>query len=293
MRGFDEIVLALPLTMAEEWARDHRWTDWACKACGGLGEWDSVWNQPAVEGRGGNPSFDKGHGGMKLADFRQCYVDLVAASNGDDELVPSLEEVAAMRLYTGPAHVKLNGFMGMVGTVPEKHWRARFAQLRNFTYNHTVHHLINAIRKVTQITALRQPHFLGEVILYRGVRGKLPDSFYKAKGFLTAVEFGFVSTSTDRNIPVLAMSPDESNALWVMHGSHGTDSTGQLHNGAVLEPLSQFPEEVETLLPPLCMLQVLRDDQTGKLRVHDKEGNNSAGETVVYTEIHVRPCFVS
>ena len=28
VRGTAEIVFARPLTMAEEWARDHTWTDW-------------------------------------------------------------------------------------------------------------------------------------------------------------------------------------------------------------------------------------------------------------------------
>ena len=81
-----------------------------------------------------------------------------------------------------------------------------------------------------------------------------------------------------------------------MHGSHGVDSAGQLHNGAVLQLLSQFPAEAETLLPPLCMLQLLCEgaegDTTGAFRIADKEGLNKKGETVKYKEIHVRPCFV-
>jgi hypothetical protein len=179
-----------------------------------------------------------------------------------------------------------------VGNVPERHWRARFAQLRLFTYSCTVFHLINAIRKIAQIAALQQQS--GEVMLYRGVRGKMPQEFYTpdAQGFITAVDFGFQSTSTDHDVPISFMSPDALNVLWVMHGSHGADSAGQLHNGAVLQPLSQFPAEAETLLPPLCMLQVLRDDTTDAFRMYDKKGTNKAGKIVLYKEIHVQPCFV-
>jgi hypothetical protein len=112
------------------------------------------------------------------------------------------------------------------------------------------------------------------------------------QGFVTAVDFGFVSTSTDREVPISFMAPDALNVLWVMHGSHGADTAGQLHNGAVLQPLSQFPAEAETLLPPLCMLQVLKDEATGKFRMEDKQGTNKGGATVKYKEIHVTPCFV-
>jgi hypothetical protein len=116
-----EIVFARPLTMAEEWARNHRWVDWTDAVFFGQDEWDYVWNRKAEEGRGGNANFDKGHGGMRLVDFRQLLVDQVAAAGGnvcDDELVPTLEEVAAARLYTGPAYVKLNGFMRLVSKFP-------------------------------------------------------------------------------------------------------------------------------------------------------------------------------
>ena len=308
VRGVAEIVFARPLTMAEEWARDHRWTDWEGESFGGRREWDYVWSQPAVEGRGGIAGFDQGHGGWRLADFRQLYVERVAAAGGGNELVPTLEEVAAARLYTGPAFEKLNGFMRLVGQVKERHWRARLAQLRGFTYSSTVHHLMNAIRKLTQIAALEQQQqeeaggggqaAAAAVTLYRGVRGVLPASFFEpdVQGFVTAVDYGFTSTSAVRAVPIGFMSPDEYNVLWVLHCSSGADSAGQLRDGAVLRPLSQFPSEAETLLPPLCMLQVLREggeaDTTGALRIADTEGTNQRGERVRFKEIHVRPCFV-
>ena len=130
------------------------------------------------------------------------------------------------------------------------------------------------------------------------MRGVLPASFFEpdVQGFVTAVDYGFTSTSAVRAVPIGFMSPDEYNVLWVLHCSSGADSAGQLRDGAVLRPLSQFPSEAETLLPPLCMLQVLREggeaDTTGALRIADTEGTNQRGERVRFKEIHVRPCFV-
>jgi hypothetical protein len=111
IRGVSEIVFARPLTMAEEWGRDHQWTDWTGASFSGSKEFDYVWSQAALEKANG---IDKGHDGWMLADFRQIYLDQVAAVGGRSELVPTIEEVAAARLYTGPAYVKLNGFMRLV-----------------------------------------------------------------------------------------------------------------------------------------------------------------------------------
>ena len=321
IRGIAEIVFARPLTMAEEWVRNHKWSDWKGGKFCGQDEWDYVWNQPAVEGRDG-AGFDKGHDGWMLADFRQLYVRQVEAAGGGSELVPTLEEVAAARLYTGnvafdrvfssscspssiiflfrannfcsgPGYIKINGFLRLVGGIPERHWRARFSQLRHFTYSCTVHHLISAIRKLGQIAALENSSGK-EVMLYRGVRGKMPKAFYEpdVQGMITAVDAGVQSTSTDREVCISFMDPGQVNVLWTMHGSHGADRTGQLHNGAVLQPLSQFPGEAETLLPPLCMLRVLKDEATGAFRMEDKQGKNKEGEAVQFKEIHVCPCCV-
>jgi hypothetical protein len=290
VRGVVEIVFLRPLTIQEEWERNHEWEDWNKIKFSGKAEWEYVWKQPARETEGYGKS-------MLLDDFRELFVDRVNAVGGGEELVPTREEVAAARLYTGPAYVKLNGFMRLVGSVPERHWRARFAQLHCFTYSSTVFHLINCIRKITQIDALEQKG-QKEVVLYRAVRGTLPAEFYKEddQGLITAVDYGFVSTSTDPEVPISFMASDQCNVLWVMHGSHTADgTTGQLHNGAVLQPLSQYPAEAETLLPPLCMLRVLREggatDTTGAFQIRDKKGTNMKGEVVTFKEIHVCPCF--
>jgi len=107
-------VLAPPLTIAQEWERDHHWEDGTTVPRSSSDEWDYVWKQAAVEGRGGVPGFDEGHAGMKIADFRQLFVKLVATVGGSTKLIPTMQEVAACRIYTGPAHAKINSFMRMV-----------------------------------------------------------------------------------------------------------------------------------------------------------------------------------
>eukprot|EP01052_Picozoa_sp_SAG31_P006984 SAG31_NODE_328_length_17643_cov_46.707649_4_plen_158_part_00 len=157
---------------------------------------------------------------------------------------------------------------------------------------------MNAINKIARIDALqiaqtKQP--MRGHLLYRGVRGVLPSNFFvpDAQGFIAAVEFGFVSTSSDHDKPVSFMSSQSPNVLWVMHCVHGLDTyTGRSHSGANLQPISQYPSEAEKLFPPLCMLQVLKSDAMGEFKMEDKEATNKDGEKVVYKEIHVQPSFV-
>ena len=294
IRGVSEIIFARPLTMQEEWARDHVWSDWQGKSFSGMAEWSYVWDDAAVENRGGVQGFDQGHAGWRLQDFHQQYADLIGVLGVGIEFLPTLEEIAAARMYTGPAYVVLNGFMRQVGGLESRHWRARLAQLKHFSYSSTVFHLINAITKITKIAALQETN-QEEYLLYRGVRGKLPSSFYEpdVQGFVTAVDAGFQSTSSNREVTVGFMDTTGPNVLWVLHCSHGSDTAGQLHTGAVLQSLSQFPSEAETLLPPLCMLQALRKGggRTGDFLMFDRKQQTPNGGSVEFKEIHVRPCF--
>jgi hypothetical protein len=82
------------------------------------------------------------------------------------------------------------------------------------------------------------------------------------------------------------MFPDEYSVLCgCCTAAAGPTARGQLRDGAVLRPLSQFPGEVETLLPPLCMLQVVREG--GEVGIADTEGTNQRGEGVRFKEIYV------
>ena len=166
MRGLAEILFGPPLTMQQEFARGQTWKNWRgpnkFKTFDALREWDYVWQERAVEGgpltvEGKSfPDRDHrdGYRGLLLADFRQKYVQQVMDLDGPEELYPTLEEVAAGRLYTGPAYTQINNFLRLVGNVEERHWRARLAQVEGFTYSSTVGHLVSLIRNGTKIEGL-------------------------------------------------------------------------------------------------------------------------------------------
>jgi hypothetical protein len=70
----------------------------------------------------------------------------------------------------------------------------------------------------------------------------------------------------------------------------------QMVRQRALNPQFQFPGEAETLLPPLCMLQVLRErdeeDTTGAFRWEDRgqAADNKQARRVRLKEIHVCAC---
>ena len=319
MRGLAEILFAPPLTMQQEFARGQTWKNWRgpnkFKTFDALREWDYVWRERAVEGgpltvEGKSfPDRDHrdGYRGLLLADFRQKYVQQVMDLDGPEELYPTLEEVAAGRLYTGPAYTQINNFLRLVGNVEERHWRARLAQVEGFTYSSTVGHLVSLIRKGTKIEGLKHRRRLEqggeravELLLYRSVGGKLPDSFFvpDIQGMLCAVDCGFSSTSTDRAASVKFMDPNQPCLLLVLHCDNEPNSAGHLQVGAVLTGLSQFPDQAEILFPPLSMFQVMKKPggAAGEFWIEDKtetvEMQNGSKVEVAFKEIHVVPLFV-
>ena len=101
-----------------------------------------------------------------------------------------------------------------------------------------------------------------------------------------------MSTSSDKQA-ALSFFKGQLAVLFVLHCRAGTDAaTGATHIGAVLTPVSQYPGEAETLFPPLTMLEVLKDEGTGKFMIYEKEHTKADGEKVVVKEIHVAPSFV-
>ena len=224
------------------------------------------------------------------------------AAEGDIELIPTREEVAAGRLYTGPAYTQINNFLRAVGRISERQWRCRFAQLKHFTYSCTVGHLDDLVRKGSKTAALEHQRAFDrgqaqdeELLLYRAVGGKLPDSFFAPdmQGMICAIDYGFLSTSTARAASVQFMKTDQPNVLWVLHCKHKANSAGELQIGARLTALSQFQAQAELLLPPLSMLDVMKDPSTGKFMIHDKtEPAAGGGGTFAFKEIHVVPRFV-
>ena len=150
-----------------------------------------------------------------------------------------------------------------------------------------------------------------QLLLYRGVSGKLPDSFFvpDVQGMIAAVDTGFMSTSSSRDTPIHCIKGGLG-VLFVLHCSEGPDqATGALHVGASLVgEASQYPGEEETLFPPLCLLEVMRERVDNGSVAGGSNGGNSnsggfmiyersevkvgSGEKVLIKEIHGTPSFV-
>ena len=101
-----------------------------------------------------------------------------------------LEEVLAVRLYTGPAYQPINAFLRTVGTLRGEA-RAALANDVNATFTATCKHLCRAIRKLSAVATADEV----SAPLYRAVRGELPEKFWACPGELCATDTAFMSTS--------------------------------------------------------------------------------------------------
>jgi hypothetical protein len=94
------------------------------------------------------------------------------------------------------------------------------------------------------------------------VRGELPRTFWvkDALGMVTAVETGFMSTSSRACVAIGYMQNADAgnNVLWEL--TPKTESDSGFHRGADISLLSQFSTEAETLFPPCTMLSVIEQE---------------------------------
>ena len=109
------------------------------------------------------------------------------------------DEVLAVRLYSGPAYQPINGFLRSLASVKGE-LRVVVAEDPRVAYTCTVGHICRAIRKLAAVITheeVREP-------LYRGVRGVLPEDFWKEddSGITCAVDMAFMSTSRSRSARV-------------------------------------------------------------------------------------------
>ena len=203
----------------------------------------------------------------------------------------------AIRLYTGPAYQPLNLFLREVSKLGAD-WRRRLARSHQFSYAATVKHLSDGLRKLARVSTevragvvvaaracdvhrsgcccwyaavvfvrVMMPDVacvLQVAMVYRGVRGELPEAFWlrDAFGMVTATDFGFMSTSFDRAVSKGFLgSGGGVCVLWEIECGAETDDG--FHSAADVSLLSQFPGEKEMLFPPLTMLQVQAQQHGG------------------------------
>ena len=281
-RGLREIEAPTPLTLAQEWQRDERWTSWdgqdfsaaaeyayVCGTAGHVPESTSTASVPHHGGAGFLHTFagvrDERNGGKTLHDFVEC-VNVTVQARAERlglALEPELhlltdEETVALRLYTGPGYQVLNTFLREMGKLSEP-MRRRLACSPEFTYAATTRAICSAIRKLARVNRGGDDGSEGGdgdgSSRWRGVRGQLPAAFFQpgALGEVVATELGMMSTSTTKSTPVHYMH-GSSNVLWELR-TRPEDEHGY-HQGADVSMVSQFPAENEELFPPLTMLSV-------------------------------------
>ena len=180
-----------------------------------------------------------------------------------------LAEAVALCLYTGPLFEKYNHVCrgGPLQGKPSPVMRNKFLSLcgegdgsadgKVNRYVTTIHVLASALVKASKVSRA--------VTVMRGTTGgKLPDKFWQedTSGVKGGVEYGFMSTTTDRSVAMQYASDPTKGAGTVLE-----IQTGMIDKGADLSWISQYPHERELCFPPLTSLQVLGTSVEGTVLV--------------------------
>jgi len=261
VQGLDDLIAKPMLSMADECGRDQRWTDWKGVGYTLRDEWEYV-SGGAICKEGCTPGTrDANNDGKMPQEFLRDVNGFIEQRReaGHGVLISSahayltLEEVLAVRLYSGPAFQPLNTFLRQIAGLSGI-YRREVAQHPSFTFAATVGHLCRAIRKLAAVATPEE----AVTPLWRGVRGELTRGFWvpDEQGLVCAVDMAFMSTSRHRQTPIDYLQADgEPNVLWALQPTVETDAG--FHRGASIESLSQFAGEGEILFPPCTMLRVV------------------------------------
>lgn len=298
VRGLDDILARPSLSMAQEFARDHSWLDWRGAAYSLRGEWAYV-NGPAACTPGCTPGTRDANNDGKMprqfqdeanALIRSRRAEGCGVAMGERDAFLTLDEVLAVRLYSGPSYQPINAFLRAVATL-RGDFRTGLAEHAGLTFAATVRCIIQAIRKLSAITT---PAEACEP-LWRGVRGELPPSFWlpDKAGMVAAVDMAFMSTSRNRQTPIDYMGEGD-NVLWALQAQ--AESDAGYHRGADIGLLSQFAAEAEVLFPPCTMLTVQSSSKRESVSAPD--GAPRGGAPMLqegdrrFLSIEVLPTFV-
>lgn len=314
--GLNDFLHEPMLTMPQEFDRRYSWTDWkgvryTLREC-----WAYV-NGPARAQEGCTPGHrDQHNDGKTPADFLAAVNALITERRAQgfpphhkqrelSSALLTLDEVLAVRLYSGPAYQPINNFLRQVGVMGGE-FRAELVRHAQLTMAATAGHIVSAIRKLSVIATDEEACRP----LYRCVRGELPRSFWLPDDFdmLCATDMGFMSTSRQQLHGYLG--PGDDNVLWKIQPS--TERDDGYHYGADIAMLSQFAAEDEVLFPPCTMLIVLErpsdaDDgvepidaehskvpsQYGVRRaVHGEEEHATHQRSKTFVSLDAVPCFI-
>jgi hypothetical protein len=185
------------------------------------------------------PCPDMGHG-RRIVAIEQLLERPLAARAG-----LTRAEMITVVLYTGPMFVVYNGILRRF----PKELYELFVEEDNL-FSTTIFVLVSAVQKLSR--CMRIP---AGMMLFRGLGGtlELPDSFTKAdeNGCKGYCEFGFMSTTADRNVAVQYSGvKDQKPQASIME-----ILPNAIDRGADISEFSQYPGEREFLFVPMSFVQ--------------------------------------
>lgn len=295
IRGLHDITAKPVLTMVQEFQREKTWKDWKGVEYNLRDQWAYVIGAAEkCEGCTPGTRDENNHGKIPQV-FLNEINELIRQrrkerkERGDSlELADSyaeltMDEVMAVRLYTGPAYHPINEFLRQISLL-KGGFRTAAAQNVDLTFAASVGHICHAIRKISAVATeveVKEP-------LFRAVRGVLPKGFWAPDhGLVCATDCAFMSTSKVRATPIHYMDTSPDNVLWEMFPEGPSDAA--CHYGADVTMLSQFAAEKEVLFPPATMLVTRRregdaPDATLPKELQDVVGTVSPVDARVVTE---------
>lgn len=183
--------------------------------------------------------------------FQDRGFNIVVKQEEIESLPLLIEEIIAVRLYTGPMFELYNTCLRAFGSKPRGIVPAYSQVYPGLSvegrFVTTLHALNSAVLKISRLQPAMQ--------VYRGIsRMKLPKSFLEKNEHNVAggVEYGFMSTTSNKNVALMfAKDGDKMTASTLV-----VAEMGMIDRGASLDWLSQYPHEQEILLPPLTCMEV-------------------------------------
>ena len=258
--GLEDILARPLLTLEQEFTRDFEFTDWQGATHTLQQQWAYV-TGPAQRADMTHGARDANNDGKTPEAFKDQVNAFIRARRDASEHGGSLpeahayltvDEILAVRLYSGPCFQPINEFLRQVGTLRGE-FRTELARHPGLTYTCVVRQLCFAIRKLAAVTTDEE----ASMPLWRGVRGTLPKSFWVPddQRMVCATDTAFMSTSLTKETPIGFMREGD-NVLWELLPRKESDSA--FHRGADITMLSQYEKERECLFPPCTLLLAQR-----------------------------------
>ena len=253
--------------MQQEFGRDVEWSDWCGVSYSLASEWAYV-NGPAVrrEGCTAGTRDDENEGKLpsRFLDEVNEYVQARRAlgrgvtvpgdKEEDERALLTLDEVLAIRLYSGPAFQPINGFLRAVASLHGV-FRTQFATNVSVTFAATTRLIISGLRKLSPSPI--PTTWSSRSTAPSAVRSRPLSTCRTSLGCSLRPRWVSFSTSHDKEVATHYMASDgKPNVLWVIHPK--PETTGGYHYGADVSMLSQYAAEREVLFPPCTMLQVIK-----------------------------------